>query len=510
MQLRVIAKLTAILLLIGWEASAQSFIDNALLFSRTRPGGSARIQSMGGAQIALGGDFSSALSNPAGLGMYNRSEATVSPAYAFHSTEATYNGNTESDSKNVFNMAGLSYVHHSPQTGGSFLGGSFGISMTRTNDFNSRMRYSGSDNVSSIVDFFLESANGTLNEDLNYDLPTGLAYNTYLIDDSTFWGGPEANYFSIIGLYDDPNDIRNLERQGSTDIKGAQYQWSLAYGANFSDKVFAGLSVGITTLKYKFSSTYRESDFFFELDPDFNPLNYLELQETIDIEGSGVNLTLGLIYRPVDFIQIGMSYVTPTAYQVTDTYSARMNTLWNNYDYLDTGLILNTVNDESLEPLIAEYNFTSPMKFSIGTAVFLGSKGFISGDVEFVNYSKAKYKSDIGGISFDFDNQVIGQLYTNTVNYRLGGEFRHESFRVRAGYNVLANPYDNAIDLDRTISTWSLGLGFRSNSFFVDVAWLSSQGDSAYLPYSFQDRLGPVVDLNNQTNNLILTVGLTF
>ncbi len=54
---------------ICFQAFSQSFVDNALLFSRTVPGGSARIQSIGGAQVSLGGDYSSAFSNPAGLGM---------------------------------------------------------------------------------------------------------------------------------------------------------------------------------------------------------------------------------------------------------------------------------------------------------------------------------------------------------------------------------------------------------------------------------------------------------
>ena len=56
------------------EGNAQSYAESALLFSRTNPGGSARIQALGGTQVSLGGDYSSAFSNPAGLGMYNKSE----------------------------------------------------------------------------------------------------------------------------------------------------------------------------------------------------------------------------------------------------------------------------------------------------------------------------------------------------------------------------------------------------------------------------------------------------
>ncbi|HEU5290319.1 MAG TPA: long-chain fatty acid transporter, partial [Cyclobacteriaceae bacterium] len=88
--------LCAILVSAGFSGRAQGFVENALLFSRTKPGGSARIQAMGGAQIALGGDFSSALSNPAGLGMYNRSEITFSPGLNFYNTDAEHLGTNSS------------------------------------------------------------------------------------------------------------------------------------------------------------------------------------------------------------------------------------------------------------------------------------------------------------------------------------------------------------------------------------------------------------------------------
>src|SRR5689334_11005278 len=74
----------------GLNGFAQDFIDNALLFSRTRPGGSARIQALGGAQTSLGGDYSSGFSNPAGLGMFNRSEFTITPSVNFSKISSNY------------------------------------------------------------------------------------------------------------------------------------------------------------------------------------------------------------------------------------------------------------------------------------------------------------------------------------------------------------------------------------------------------------------------------------
>jgi len=58
------------------SASAQSDAD-ALRYSQTSLAGTARFTSMAGAFGALGGDFSSIAINPAGLGIYRKSEFTA-------------------------------------------------------------------------------------------------------------------------------------------------------------------------------------------------------------------------------------------------------------------------------------------------------------------------------------------------------------------------------------------------------------------------------------------------
>ena len=98
----------ATLMSLGSLCYAQDFIDNALLFSRTRPSGSARIQALGGTQVSLGGDYSSALSNPSGLGMYNRSEVTFSPGLTTNNFSSDYLGENTDASKSMFNIPGLS------------------------------------------------------------------------------------------------------------------------------------------------------------------------------------------------------------------------------------------------------------------------------------------------------------------------------------------------------------------------------------------------------------------
>jgi hypothetical protein len=507
--------LCVILMFMTLGAFAQGFVENALLFSRTRPGGSARVQALGGAQVALGGDFSSALSNPAGLGMYNRSEFTFTPALNSFQTDATHLGTKSNDSKNVFNIPGLSYVHHLPMEKNGFLGGSFGVSMTRINDFNNKFNYHGTDDVSSIINSFEDYAAGYATETLpnpyddipllSYDLPEGLAYLTYLItpisedpnNTSPVLPDDYINYFSELDTIG--NETRSLDRSQNVTTKGAQYQWSFAYGGNYQDKLFFGGSLGITTLRYKFSTSYRESNFEFSSNVP-SPLDALALDEDILIDGTGVNLTLGLIYRPVNFAQVGISFVTPTYYELRDTYDARLRTYWN----------IRSDQDESSEQLVSEYTITTPSKLTTGAAFFLGKYGFITGDVEFVNYNKAKYGSNTPDVTFKPENKDIKKYYTDVVNYRIGAEFRYNIFRLRGGYSIQNNPYKKKFDVDQKVTTVSAGAGIKFSKFFVDATWLTSKWNGSYSQYALSNGQGPVAELKTKMNSGMITVGFTF
>jgi hypothetical protein len=502
---RKLFALSGMLLFIGSSSIAQSYVESALLFSRTRPSGSARIQAMGGSQIALGGDYSSGLSNPAGLGMYNRSEFTFSPGLSFYETDAQYLSESESASKSTFNIPGLSVVFHMPLEKSGFVGGSFAISLSRTNDFNRSISYQGKNDDTSIIDYFIDNAFGSTTDQFDpdngfqYNTPTGLAYFNYLIgpirlDDPN---GPDDEYFS---------DVKTIpDQREEIETRGASNQWSFSYGANYKDILFIGGGIGVTTLRYKSQKIYAEA---FSNDPVFNNL---QLDETLDLKGNGINATLGAIVRPADFIQVGVSFTSPTYYEFTETYNAEMNTSWKNFDYYGDGETILNNESASTDVVTSDYSLTTPLKLSAGMAL-LSKYGFLTGDIEFTNPGRAKYSSNMSGISFNQENDDIRSVFRSTVNYRLGGEFRYKILRVRAGYGVQANAYKNDFDLDNSIKTISGGLGVRFQKFFADFALAQSKGTNFYSPYSFNvyNLPNPIVEIENKTLTGILTVGFTF
>ncbi len=508
--------LGGIVLLFSFQALAQSTAETALLFGRIRNGGSARIQAMGGAQTSLGGDYSSALSNPAGLGMFNRSEFTITPGFNSSKTAADYLGTSTTESKTNINLPGLSFVFHSAKDRDGLLAGSFAISFSRLNDFNSTFSYSGTNSDNSIVDYFIQDAAGATPSQLDFggnyfNNPTGLAYVNYLISDEASMGGPSnTQYLSPLSPFDN-SEVRSLTQSEVVKTSGKQTQLSFAYGANFIDKIFVGAGIGITSLRYESDKTYGEHNFTFSLDPTYNPLNNLSLNENLKISGGGVNATLGIIARPVDMLQLGLSFNTPTLYQLTDTYRASMSTQWNNFDYYGDGSTILNNESEYTDAVISEYTLKTPGRLNLGATVFIKESGFITGDVEFVKYNGAKYSADNSGISYTEDNAAIKSLYQSTINYKLGGEYRYKKFRARLGGSFMPDPFKSEQNgVSRDIVSYSGGLGYRNQHFYVDLAAIFSNGQTSYRPYSINSANSPLVINDNKMTTVMVTLGFPF
>jgi hypothetical protein len=502
---------TGILLSIVKLATAQSFVDNALLFSRTPAPGSARIQALGGAQAALGGDYSSALSNPAGLGMYNRSELTFSLGNNNNTTDVNYGGSMNSDSRNRFSIPGFSYVQRQSHSKGKYLGGAFAFTFSRTNNLNTKFAYEGDFTGSSLIDNFIDYANSNaltpqdLDEDYYYTL-TGLGYGSYLLQD--FDNNGAIAYGSVLSPLQ--GETRTIRQREDVSRRGSQSQLSFSYGGNYDDVFFFGATLGISTIRFTQDQLYTESDFRFSDDPTYNPLRNFQLDENFDIQGSGVNLTLGAIYRPVDFVQVGLSYVTPTVYDISDAYTARIDARWNNFDYFGDGeLILNNTFAEFDVPFISEYTLNTPGKLTAGAA-FMQEFGFITADVEYVNYGNAKYSSNVQGESYDADNNVISDLYRDVVNVRVGAEFREDIFRLRLGYSLQPDPYRFNSSINRSIQTITGGVGIRQEKFFIDLAFVQAHTEGRRIPYTVPGLPSPEASLKIKNTTIMATVGFPF
>lgn len=487
-------------------AFAQSgYFEDAYRFSRVNPSGSARIIGIGGTQYSLGGDVSNIAGNPAGLGFFRKSEISVSLGYSDWKVDTKYLGQSKTYNTTNFTVPNASYVMASPKEdleSKAFKGGAFGISFQRLANFNTEYGYfSDQLGESSIIDFYLQDAFGIPESQIeNYGL-TGLAYQTYQINPIVF--DENGNAIENPDTYDsfvlgNPFQDENITQEGSAN------QMTFSYGANFNHKVFVGGGLGIRTLNFSSSKIYNE---------EFNdqPLANSSLRERLYINGVGANLNLGLIYKPMDYLNLGFIFQSPTWYSLNEEYEAAMTAKYNNYYFEQEDITLGQ-QDAISDLVVSNYGLNTPLKIGGGATFFIGKNGFISADLDWVDYSAGRINSN----DFDEgpDNQVIKSLYASTINYRIGGEARFDVLRLRAGYAHFGDPYANSPGVDQSTQQFSGGIGAKIKAFTIDLAVVNQKYGGLYRSYQVLDNdgfnYGPLTEMENSITTGVLTLGFSF
>ncbi|MFT6882366.1 MAG: hypothetical protein ACI83W_000375 [Marinoscillum sp.] len=484
------------------------YYRDALLFGQASStyGNTARMQGIGGATTSLGADMSAAGANPAGLGFYNRNVFSFTPSLNMHNAQSSYLGSNVATYKNNFNFANLGIVFNNNKgdyTDEKFKGGSFAITLNRTNDFNNEVTYQGRNANNSIIDAFIQDA-GTQNSSSLSGLSLS-GYENYLIS-------PVLDDNDVVTGYD--SFVIGYPMQSETiTTRGGQYDLNFSWGGNYNDKVYFGAGLGFVSLDYKMSRNYLETDFFYTDDNGGTQvddwINSINVKDDLSIDGSGINGSIGLIARPVDYLTVGVSYKTATFYSLNEESGFTNSTNWNGVELDDNGetIILNE-RDFVSDLNIGQYNMRTPGRLNLGATAFLGKLGFITGDVEFVDFGSAQLKSS--DFTVFADNQSIMNLYTRAINYRLGAEFRYDNFRFRGGYAYFSDPYRNNDNFDGSRQNLSIGAGFRTRDYFVDLAVVNMKRFDAYSPYNLNDGSQPLADITNRSTNISATVGFNF
>ena len=266
--------------------------------------------------------------------------------------------------------------------------------------------------------------------------------------------------------------------------RGAQYQTTLAYGANFSDVFYLGASLGITSLRYEQDRIYTE-------EPTEADLTRMTLFDSRLLRGTGINGTVGFIYRPVNIFTLGVSYTSPTFYELEDE---SIITLISDFD-------VGTLSEEVLF-VPFRFNLRTPGRLNGGVTLFLEKYGFITANVEWVDYAGANFSSN--ELSFSDANLEIDR-FQSVLNYKLGAEFRFNAARFRAGYAMQGDPLEEA-GVDRSRQSFTAGIGMRHKTFFADLAYVRSSFENAVSPYPG----GPTAITDQTTENVVLTLGMKF
>ncbi len=505
---------------------AQSEID-ALRFSTNELTGTARGMAMGGAFGALGGDITGIASNPAGIGVYRSSEVVTSLDFASVGVNTNLDGSKNDESKFNFSFNNAAYVGYCPLGDGNVKSFNYGFSYNRLKNFGRNYLATGNNQGASLSDYIagistakhvnVRSLEGNSAYDSGAPWLSVLGYQGGLI---LLENGTDDVYWSAYNV-GKPNTKLKVSEEGyikSYDFSG---------GVNILDQFFLGVTFAITDLYYSTNSSYDE---------DFGGGDFFYLDNYLESKGSGYQVSVGAIYRPINELRLGVAYHSPTWYSLTDLYWGQTGSYINGFDpifasappYDETG--------------VYDYRFQTPYQWTFSLAGVIGTKAIISVDYEIKDYTSMSFK-DTYGYNLEWDpDQWIKEDYRMASTVKAGVEYRlFPEVSLRAGYAWMQSPLETSFrDGNKEVMTVgtmphyvlqgdtqyaTFGLGIRiTPQFYIDGAFVYRTQTSDLYGYSPITGLMYDTDTDHPSNRLnvnpatfkeetlrgILTIGYKF
>jgi len=532
---------TAFLLLVAQatfgQGAATDYADDAFRYSDFSLNGTARFRALGGNHAALGADASNLSGNPAGLGFYNRSEFSISPSYNGVSNRSTFLDGQTTGSNGKVSVGQLSLILAGRDNGDRrWRRSTFGLSYSQSVNFNDYVSARGINNnrASSIAQTYVNAANAGdadypngytgpgINDLYNADLnqagsAAAAAYQLYLID-PTRLVGQDSQGNDVYGAPFSRRDVNNTKEQRATlSRSGAHSQWTLAYAGNLDDKFYVGGSIGVTRLRY--SSEY----IFTELPINGTGFYNYGQNNRFTVTGTGINATLGMIYKVAPELQLGAALTTPTFSSVREVFAQSVFA-----DPADPNILNGTYGPQppsSVDVVTPSDNFDytlqTPLRASGGATFFLGKSGFITATAEYVGYSGMRVRTSVFSSASDNTafrddvRQAVQDTYQSVVNLRAGAEVRAGIVRLRAGVGYLPSAYKFDLDRvpasDRAKLLITAGLGIRNDRFFADLSGAYLTYKSGLTPFSLPSNNDtPTVLTTNRNTNVTLSIGTFF
>ena len=503
--------LTVIVIIVTFTVKAQEPAD-ALRYSWTVPGASARIKATGGAMGSLGGDITATFVNPAGLAFYRTGDFVFTPVYSFGNNKANYLGRNEKDKFKRFTWGTTGVVFGAANNNGRH-NLSWSIAYNRMADFNSNILYRGQNNKSSYSQKYLEEIQNGNIKDANtvatgYPYGTSLAFNTFWID--TVAGGSSNNFqFQTRAPFG-----TGLLQQNTISTKGGIDEFALGFAMSSNNRFYFGGSLGIPVLHFKRQTEYIEAD---ATDNPNNHFNYAQLNETLSTSGAGINLKAGIIYKPIEYLRLGLAFHSPTLYQLTDSYSATITTDTEKYMQVQTQSTSDLTDATSAFKyvLITPYRVIGSISYVLREVEDITKqKGFITADAEYINYKASSFQPDQANNNDQSTKDYLKQLntaidnaYKGAFNFRVGGELKFTTLMVRLGGAFYGNPYKNINGESGNKINLSGGLGYRNKGFFIDLTYVHSLNKDISYPYRLQYAPYYGARVNTSAGNIYLTAG---
>lgn len=496
--------------------------------------GTARFVGTGGVLGSVGGDISNLSTNPAGLGMFSRSEFEFTPTFSLNQTNSTYIANdgrgqfeTDFDQRRYkFTINSLGVVIANRKSDKDVMRSSnVTIGLNRTADFNRSVSFGMGNNrlfpyTSYLADWSTILEKQRRRDNTEYPntsvvtfLESDFASISNLYNRAMAARAAQALYFSSSNDYyvDHINlDSVNVSQFGQQKTTGGITELSFAWATSLSDKYYIGVSLGIPIINYQNEFIYEEVNRGRAV---ANPVsaygNYgsFEISEIDKYSGAGVNLKLGALVKLTKNLRASGYIHTPTFTQLTQEYAITARTYFANH----TGGFSEPWRTEEFD-----FNYITPFKAGLGMSYMLGKSGFIAAEYEFNNLkslmidleNEAQYSTRI--------NDALWGQNNNTHTLKIGSEFALESIRFRAGFNYRTTPYSKDFiyeNFNASALTYTFGLGYRGKQVSLDLAYMRTNFKDYRPFYDYNDgilnyEMG--YTMNHSINQISATLNFRF
>ncbi len=458
----------------------------ALRFSQYNPFGTARYAAQGGAIGALGGDFTSVVTNPAGLGLYRSSEFSFSPSFYWVNTSSNFQGARADESRLKFNVGSIGMVNAiTSDKSNGIVGAAFALGYNTLVNFNNSTTIRGISENSSLLDDFTWHANA--DPDNLSPFYEQLAFDTYLMPydetSETYWHDMQLDGYG-----------QQLYR--SSLQSGYIGEYSLSGAFNFSNLLYFGATMGIHAVRFYEDIYHTETDQDDHV-LDFDSFRFREFNST---RGWGYTARFGMILRPIHMLRIGASFQLPTYYHLTDEKYTDMNSYWDSSSGIDD-------TSEGSPNGIYDYKLRTPFRANANASLILSKLATVSAGYEYVDYSAARLKAY--DYQFFDENDQIRQDFRAAHNLNAGAEIRLNSLYLRAGGQYLMSPFT---DSRNNAECWiySGGFGIRTPKVYFDMSYFHSSRNEVYGMYAYEPGANEVSLNEINGNNLMFTVGFKF
>jgi hypothetical protein len=494
--------------------------EDALRLSWFPQGGSARSLGIGGCMGSLGGDITAAFVNPAGLAQFRNPETMLSLGFSRLNTRSAYRDSVITNDKDLALPAGPWGIifANSRKTGKK--NEALSLAFCQKASLTNTIDYSGLNNYSSYSEQLAEefagsgySIDAVLNSNSPLPYSAAPALYTYLIDTATVNGSTQ-----VVGA---PEYILNagqaIRQRFHKDSRGGWYDLGISYAGTKDDKLLWGATLGIPLLVYRSNTVVTEQDTSSVKTNGFESFTYTD---HISSDGVGLDLKAGVIYRPAEYIRIGLALHSPTFFSMTDKRSTSLNTNLES----DSGTIENySVDSRSFtngKEGESKYMQTTPFRALLSASYVFREeedikrqRGFLTADIEYVAHGGSRFHSDNEEPTDEEKayyrqlNKVIKDQYRGAFNFRVGGEVKFNIIMARLGFSYYSNPYKERSAFKADQMLFSGGLGYRDRGFYIDAGYSYQIIRDASFPYRLADRLNTFASTRQIRGNFMITAG---